>query len=220
MQRICLYQIFQVIVHTSPSPPPLFWRQSSFNSHSNTYLSSISCIRRFTHAALAFEGVGGKYRAVFAEPKSSARSSTTDRSNSRYDEINLIGEAGGSSNHSNRSSSAAASEYAAYFNSSVSPGSRTGDSSSVSVSGASASGGNGTGAASTGANSGSNEVQLHIIVSTSVNQDQLWRLCDIVPGLDYCHITGKCNRNSNYAIAAYNTFERAQYARCEASSYG
>lgn len=155
---------------------------------------------RFTHAALAFEGVGGKYRAVFAEPKNSTRSAnnTSDRNNSRFDDVNMAAysEAGSSNNQSNRLSST--SDYSAYFNSSVSPGSRTsGD----------GSGGNGAGSSST------NEVQLHIIVSTSVNQDQLWRLCDIVPGLEYCHITGKCNRNSNYAIAAYNTYERAQYAR-------
>lgn len=161
---------------------------------------------RFTHAALAFEGVGGKYRAVFAEPKNSARptNSMSDRNNSRFDDINMAAysEAGSSNNQSNRLSSTSASDYSAYFNSSVSPGSRTsGDGSGT------GSGGNGAGSSST------NEVPLHIIVSTSVNQDQLWRLCDIVPGLEYCHITGKCNRNSNYAIAAYNTYERAQYAR-------
>lgn len=164
---------------------------------------------RFTHAALAFEGVGGKYRAVFAEPKSSSRTvnSVSDRSSSRFEDINMTtyAEAGGSSNHSNRSSMTSASEYTAYFNSSVSPNNRA----SASDSGGSGSGGNGA----TTSISSANEVQLHIIVSTSVNQDQLWRLCDIVPGLEYCHITGKCNRNSNYAIAAYNTFERAQYAR-------
>lgn len=64
-----------------------------------------------------------------------------------------------------------------------------------------------------GNNGNDTEVQLNIIVSSTVNQDQLWRLFDIVPGLDYCHITGECNRNSNYATAAYNSFGAAQYAR-------
>lgn len=36
---------------------------------------------RFTHAALAFEGVGGKYRAVFAEPKNSTRTSNSSSTN-------------------------------------------------------------------------------------------------------------------------------------------
>lgn len=64
-----------------------------------------------------------------------------------------------------------------------------------------------------GNNGNNTEVQLNIIVSSTVNQDQLWRLFDIVPGLDYCHITGECNRNSNYATAAYNSMDAAQYAR-------
>lgn len=67
--------------------------------------------------------------------------------------------------------------------------------------------------ASSGNNGNNSEVQLNVIVSSSVNQDQLWRLFDIVPGLEYCHITGECNRNSNYATASYNSLDAAQYAR-------
>lgn len=157
---------------------------------------------RFTHAALAYEGVGGKYRAVFAEPKNSSRTinNSSDRSNSRHDDNNMMSSYSGASSsntnsnfgssHSNRSSSTSASDYSAFLNSSVNPATKFNDTSN-------------------------NEVQLNIIVNSTVNQDQLWRLFDIIPGLEYCHITGECNRNSNYATAAYNTFERAQYARYE-----
>lgn len=73
---------------------------------------------------------------------------------------------------------------------------------------------NNFGASKNGNKANSNvEVQLNIICSSSVNQDQLWRLFDIVPGLEYCKITGECDRNSNYAVAAYNNFDAAQYAR-------
>lgn len=67
--------------------------------------------------------------------------------------------------------------------------------------------------ANSGNNGNNTEVQLNVIVSSTVNQDQLWRLFDIVPGLEYCHITGECNRNSNYATAAYSSIDAAQYAR-------
>lgn len=46
-----------------------------------------------------------------------------------------------------------------------------------------------------------------------MNQDQLWRLFDIIPGLDFCQITGECSRTSNYATAVYNNAEAAAYAR-------
>lgn len=173
-------------------------------------------LRRFTHAALAYEGVGGKYRAVFAEPKGSSRtpnSSTSDRAGSRHDDYNMVSYGGGGS----------------------CGGGGGGGGSSTSGSGSSGNnafvGGHGSrldypnfinnpgnsNKAGFNANSGNNgnnsEVQLNVIVSSTVNQDQLWRLFDIVPGLEYCHITGECNRNSNYATAAYSSLDAAQYAR-------
>lgn len=148
---------------------------------------------RFTHAALAFEGVGGKYRAVFAEPKNSTRTSnnnnSTNRNSNRHDDYGMMSSYGGSTS-GNQSNNNFGSNPAAQ-----SPG-------------------NSKFTVHTITNNGNNtEVQLNIIVSSTVNQDQLWRLFDIVPGLDYCHITGECNRNSNYATAAYNSFDAAQYAR-------
>lgn len=46
-----------------------------------------------------------------------------------------------------------------------------------------------------------------------LNQDQLWRLFDIIPGLEFCQITGECSRTSKYASAVYNNAEAAAYAR-------
>lgn len=48
---------------------------------------------------------------------------------------------------------------------------------------------------------------------TQINQDQLWRLFDIIPGLEYCQLTGECGRNSNYASAVYSNADAAAYAR-------
>lgn len=173
-----------------------------FTVWSVTFIDVFSAFR-FSHAALAFEGCGSKYRAVFAEPKNSSRSSnnsSTDRGGSRFDDSfntlygNNSGNSAGSSSggmlagaaHSTSRSST--SDYSSFFNSAVVPSSSAG-------------GGD------------SKEVQLNIICSSSVNQDQLWRLFDIVPGLEYCQITGECSRNSNYATATYNNFHAAQYAR-------
>lgn len=168
---------------------------------------------RFTHAALAYEGVGGKYRAVFAEPKGSTRTSnstTTDRASSRHEDYNMVssygsggggggggsGSTSGTSANNNFTSNHSSRLYdSAFLNSSA-------NSSKINFTG-NLPGNNGT----------NSEVQLNVIVSSTVNQDQLWRLFDIVPGLEYCHITGECNRNSNYATAAYNSLDAAQYAR-------
>lgn len=156
---------------------------------------------------MAYEGVGGKYRAVFAEPKGSTRTSnnsSSDRSSSRHEDYNMISPYGGGgstsggsassvnnsfgSNHGNRS------DYTTFLNSPVTPSKNNFN-------------------ANAGSNDNNSEVQLNVIVSSTVNQDQLWRLFDIVPGLEYCHITGECNRNSNYATAAYSNLDAAQYAR-------
>lgn len=149
--------------------------------------------------------MGGKYRAVFAEPKGSTRSSnnsSSDRSGSRHEDYNMVSPYGGStsgsassvnnsfgSNHGNRL------DYSTFLNSPVTPSK------------------NNFNANASGNSDSNSEVQLNVIVSSTVNQDQLWRLFDIVPGLDYCHITGECNRNSNYATAAYSNLDAAQYAR-------
>lgn len=161
-------------------------------------------LRRFTHAALAFEGVGNKYRAVFAEPKGSSRTlsnSGMDRSSSRHDDYNMASPYGGSTsgscssaNNSFGSGHGNRLDYSSFLNNPVVPSKSSFN-------------------ATSGNNGNNSEVQLNVIVNSAVNQDQLWRLFDIVPGLEYCHITGECNRNSNYATVSYNNIDAAQYAR-------
>lgn len=142
-----------------------------------------------------------KYKAVFAEPKSSARSSnssSTDRGGSRFDDFNMMSHGSSTSssvgNNFSMGNRLPITEYAPFFSNAIK---------------------HSFGAGKNGNNKSMNctEVQLNIICSSSVNQDQLWRLFDIVPGLEYCKITGECDRNSVYATAAYNSLDAAQYAR-------
>ncbi|RZC36089.1 RRM 1 domain containing protein [Asbolus verrucosus] len=57
--------------------------------------------------------------------------------------------------------------------------------------------------------------KLIAIVSPQVNQDQLWKLFDIVPGLDYCHLRleGRPKPNKGVASVVYNSAQWAAYAR-------
>lgn len=114
------------------------------------------CYVRYTsfyHAAIAFENCNPRYKAVFADPKSSSRDRDDfkdSRRNSNYDEF---------------SSSRNGSVYGA--------ADRFG-----------------------GATSSSNEFRstpniptsLEVICSSTLNQDQLWKLFDLIPGLDYCQL--------------------------------
>lgn len=125
-----------------------------------------------------------------------------DRSSSRHEDYNMTSPYGGSTsgscssaNNSFGSGHGNRLDYSSFLNNPVVP--------SKSSFNANASGNNGN----------NSEVQLNVIVNSAVNQDQLWRLFDIVPGLEYCHITGECNRNSNYATVSYNNIDAAQYAR-------
>lgn len=149
---------------------------------------------------MAFENCGGKFRAVFAEPKTNSRSSNNSSSDrgGRFDDSNLShsfgsGNGSGGLGNSGGSTRSLSNEYNAFVNAAINT---TG----------------GGGGGSNGANN-TNEFQLNIICSSGLNQDQLWRLFDIIPGLEYCVISGECGRTSNYATAAYNSLDAAHYAR-------
>lgn len=60
---------------------------------------------------------------------------------------------------------------------------------------------------------GQQTTTLDVICSNNVNQDQLWRLFDIVPGLDYCRIMREDGPRTNEASVAYNSAEAANYAK-------
>ncbi|XP_013106806.1 RNA-binding protein 45 [Stomoxys calcitrans] len=54
---------------------------------------------------------------------------------------------------------------------------------------------------------------LEVIASNCVNQDQLWRLFDIIPGLDYCQIVREHDPRTNEALVVYDNPEAAIYAK-------
>lgn len=145
---------------------------------------------RFYHAALAFENCNPKYKAVFAEPKGSTRSKR-DRFGRQVEDTQSVmnRSVGGNSGPMNLGAN----------NSSFGSGYNTTNMSVVS---------NGSGFSGEWNNSSINSDMnaflrmqsvrlpqptcLEVIASNSVNQDQLWRLFDIIPGLDYCQITREC----------------------------
>ena len=56
--------------------------------------------------------------------------------------------------------------------------------------------------------------RLTVIASSLINQDQLWRLFDLVPGLDFCELKYRDVRNNRAVGAAvYTNARSAQYAR-------
>nr|CAH0107847.1 unnamed protein product [Daphnia galeata] len=57
--------------------------------------------------------------------------------------------------------------------------------------------------------------RLAVVASSSVNQDQLWKLFDIIPGLDYCEKRETKNRQQGRCqyTAVYNNAQAASYAK-------
>ncbi|XP_058800716.1 RNA-binding protein 45 isoform X2 [Phymastichus coffea] len=57
--------------------------------------------------------------------------------------------------------------------------------------------------------------KLQVIAHPALNQDQLWKLFDIVPGLDYCHLKtdARYRLSRGHATVVYNTPSAAAYAR-------
>lgn len=134
-------------------------------------ITNLISMHRFYYAAVAFENCSAKYKAVFAEPKGSTR---TQRDHyGRPSEDNPLYSSSGRGNSN--------------FNG-----------------GGSSSGGGGSNSYNNDWNVSQNNDMaaflrmqnvpvaqpscLEVNVSNCVNQDQLWRLFDIIPGLDYCQI--------------------------------
>lgn len=57
------------------------------------------------------------------------------------------------------------------------------------------------------------ETTLNVICSPALTQDQLWRLFDIIPGLDYCRLHDDMNSRSNTATVVYTSLPAAKYAK-------
>ncbi|XP_062543273.1 RNA-binding protein 45 [Armigeres subalbatus] len=164
---------------------------------------------RFTHAARAFEECDAKYKAVFAEPKPSRNSSV-----SSGDNFAGFGSGSGAPNG---------------FMDERRGGSGAGNSGPMmgfGAMGASGSDRRGPGMNNDrGANFGfttsgyssqnvnPTDTTLTVLCSPSLNQDQLWRLFDIIPGLDYCQINNDFNNRNVTATVVYNNAQSALYAR-------
>jgi len=60
--------------------------------------------------------------------------------------------------------------------------------------------------------------RLNVITSPIINQDQLWRLFDLVPGLDYCELKrpdgrGRDRQNKAFGTVVFNNPQSATYAK-------
>ncbi|XP_055608222.1 RNA-binding protein 45 isoform X2 [Uranotaenia lowii] len=159
---------------------------------------------RFTHAARAFEGCDAKYKAVFAEPKPPRNASVSSSEN-----FGGFGAGGSGSNgfqDDRRGGQGPVTGPSMGFGS---MGDRRGP-------GLSDRGGVNFGFNSSGYSSqpvNPNDTTLTVLCSPSLNQDQLWRLFDIIPGLDYCQINNDYNTRNATATVVYNNAQSALYAR-------
>lgn len=148
--------------------------QESWLCHRYSYIILIYLnTLRFYHAAVAFENCPPKYKAVFAEPKGSTRSQR-DQYGRQADDNPLIssgrsGGGGGGSGSGSYNNGNFNNDWNCSFNSDMAAFLRM---QNVPV---------------------PQPTCLEVIASHSVNQDQLWRLFDIIPGLDYCQITRECS---------------------------
>ena len=132
---------------------------------------------------MAFENCSPKYKAVFAEPKGSTRT--------QRDQYGRLGD----DNYSR------SNKRGMNFDSFGGGGSGGGNGGNNSMGGGSYGNNDWNNASYNSDMSGFLRMQnvtcpqptcLEIIASNQVNQDQLWRLFDIIPGLDYCQITREC----------------------------
>lgn len=155
---------------------------------------------RFTHAARAFEDCDAKYKAVFAEPKPPRNASVSSNDN-----FGGFGSGSGSNgfNDDRRGGSGMGSSGPMMNFGAMGASDRRGPGINndrganfgFSSSGYSGQSGNQT------------ETTLTVLCSPALNQDQLWRLFDIIPGLDYCQI------NNDFTTVVYNNAQSAMYAR-------
>ncbi|KAH8368834.1 RNA-binding protein 45 [Drosophila serrata] len=154
---------------------------------------------KFYYAAVAFESCSPKYKAVFAEPKGSTRTQRDQYGRPADDNPLYSGSGRGGSSSFNG--------------------------------GAGSGGGGGSGGNSFNNDwnvSVNNDMSaflrmqnvpvaqpscLEVTVSNCVNQDQLWRLFDIIPGLDYCQIMREHGPRTNEALVVYDNPEAAIYAK-------
>ncbi|XP_037933244.1 RNA-binding protein 45-like isoform X1 [Teleopsis dalmanni] len=144
---------------------------------------------KFYHAALAFENCSPKYKAVFAEPKGSPRTQRDNHGRSNDDNSGFTSNSRNNNNFNNGSNYNNDWKFNCSSNNEMSQFLRM---QSLPA---------------------SQPTCLEVIASNLVNQDQLWRLFDIIPGLDYCRITREYGPRTNEVTVAYDNPEAAAYAK-------
>ncbi|KAL9700866.1 hypothetical protein quinque_004307 [Culex quinquefasciatus] len=175
---------------------------------------------RFTHAARAFEDCDAKYKAVFAEPKPPRNASVSSSDNfggfgggSGSGSNGFNDERGGGGGGRGGSGGMGSSGGPMMSFGSMGSGDRRGP--GISNDRSANFGFNSSGYSSGGQGQVGNptETTLTVLCSPSLNQDQLWRLFDIIPGLDYCQINNDFNNRNVTATVVYNNAQSAMYAR-------
>lgn len=162
---------------------------------------------RFTHAARAFEDCDAKYKAVFAEPKPPRNSSVS--SNDNFGGFGSVSGSNGFNEDRRGGPGMSNSGPMMGFGSMGSSDRRSGP-------GINNDRGSNFGFSSSGYSGQAgnmNETTLTVLCSPTLNQDQLWRLFDIIPGLDYCQINNDFNNRNVTATVVYNNAQSAMYAR-------
>lgn len=191
---------------------------TTYTADCDVILGNLVYICRFSDAAKAFETCDRRFKAVFAEPKPTRQNSSSSLSLSYEGSTSTLDGLG-------RRVSGGSAPVAGGFN--VLPGTpaafgppltnRSFNNSAIFVKMATNGAGptNGSQLLAGGVLPAHQhqEFTLNVICSALVNQDQLWRLFDIIPGLDYCQIIGESGPNCNRAIVKYNNLESCTYAK-------
>ncbi|XP_030375317.1 RNA-binding protein 45 [Scaptodrosophila lebanonensis] len=144
---------------------------------------------KFYYAAIAFENCSAKYKAVFAEPKGSTRTQRDQYGRTADDNAMFGPGRGGNYNGSGSSAGGFNNDWNTSVNNDMSAFLRM---QNVPV---------------------PQPTCLEVTASNCVNQDQLWRLFDIIPGLDYCQIMREHGPRTNEAVVVYDNPEAAIYAK-------
>jgi hypothetical protein len=146
---------------------------------------------RMSHAAKAFEACDRIYKPVFADPKPQKSGYHDGGGGSNSDRLLVSGGGGGPGSTASASTTASISAVGGYDMLTY---------------------------MDTSHSNPEGHCRLTVVTSPLINQDQLWRLFDLVPGLDYCElkrVEGRGRDRSSKAIGTvvFNNPQSATYAK-------
>ncbi len=156
---------------------------------------------RMSHAAKAFEGCERSFKPVFADPKPQKNSYSSDGGHSGGSGP------GGGGNHDHHRMGGGGGGHPGHHGG----GPRNGPGSTAS--GSSMSAYDMLSFMDTSTTNPDHCCRLSVSASSSVNQDQVWKLFDLVPGLDYCDRSSSRPSSKAYFIVVYNNPQSAAYAK-------